>query len=104
MGYYTSYTLEVIEGDEGLIELFRQSDGEAVYAIGNDVSSYEDIKWYGHEKDLKRFSAQYPEALFKLSGTGEESPDIWIKYFRNGKVQFCKAMITFDEFNANLLK
>jgi hypothetical protein len=46
----------------------------------------------------------YPDALFKLSGEGEESGDIWIEYYQNGKVQVCKAIISFASFDSNLLK
>jgi hypothetical protein len=61
-------------------------------------------KWYDHENDLKTFSKNYPDLIFKLKGIGEEYPDIWIKYFKNGKMQQVDAVITFSKYDEKLLK
>jgi len=104
MGYYTGYSLEIIKGRQDLISQFREECGDAAYAIDDAGEQEEICKWYRHEEDLKKFSAAHDDALFKLSGEGEESGDIWIKYFKGGKVQTCKARIYFDEFNPEFLK
>lgn len=65
---------------------------------------FEDIcKWYDHDEDMKKFSKKYPGTVFVLSGEGEESGDIWKKYYRAGKVQACNAKITFDEYDESKL-
>lgn len=51
--------------------------GELTKAIWED---------YEHDYDLIEFSKKYPNALFILDGVGEEYPDIWRKYFKNGKM------------------
>ena len=104
MGYFTRYELEVIEGGHSLIAEFVGENEEAAYAIDEDGSVEESCKWYGHEKDMRAFSMKHPEALFRLSGEGEESGDIWAEYYRGGKMQNCKARIVIPEFNAELLK
>ena len=48
-------------------------------------------------------SKLYPEHLFMLEGEGEESGDIWRKYFFNGKYQICNAIITFEPFDKTKL-
>ena len=60
-------------------------------------------KWHNHDSDMAFFSEKYPESLFILKGEGEESGDIWIKYFLNGKMQRAEAKITFEEFDESKL-
>ena len=104
MGYYTRHELEVIEGEHSLIAELVGENEEAAYAIDEDGSAEESCKWYDHEKDMRAFSKKHPEALFRVSGEGEESGDIWAEYYRAGKMQACKAKIVIPEFNAELLK
>jgi len=99
MGYETRYDLSVT-GVANADEIRQQVI---------DVSGYEYVledgcKWYDHESDVRRVSAAHPDALFELSGEGEESGDIWIKYFKGGKMQECRAVIRFDDFDESKLK
>lgn len=103
MGYYTRYTLSTIGknslpitsylNEEELVEFYMDESGETI----------EPTKWYDHSNDIKRLSKKFPDTIFKLEGVGEESGDIWIKYFKNGKRQICEAKITFDEYDENKL-
>lgn len=98
MGYYTEYKLEIINGDESVD--YKKEIGE--------ISGYENvesdpIKWYDNVRDMKTLSNKYPDVLFKLNGNGEENGDIWVSYFKNGKCQYCKAEITFAEFDESKL-
>jgi hypothetical protein len=63
----------------------------------------EPCKWYEHEDDMRKFSQLYPFILFEFSGEGEESGDIWKKYFLNGKMQICSARIEFEPFDETKL-
>jgi hypothetical protein len=51
--------------------------------------------WYAHEEHMKKLSNKYPNVLFILDGEGEESGDIWRKYFRAGKMFRADAVISF---------
>lgn len=92
MGYYTKYTLDDLT-DEQSATLAELSACDNLYQLS------EESKWYEHETDMLALSKLYPDTLFKLSGIGEEFPDAWIKYFKNGKMQVCEAIITYPPFN-----
>jgi hypothetical protein len=102
MGYYTKYSLEIISPDESLVddgELDVFQDEISIISSYNNPF-YEEIKWYDHEKYMREFSKKHPEYLFKLYGETEDH-DLWLKYFRNGKMQFCSGRkeIKYQEFN-----
>jgi NAD+--asparagine ADP-ribosyltransferase len=63
----------------------------------------EQCRWYDHEFDMRRVSKHYKDVLFTLKGEGEESEDLWVKYFLNGKMQTVVARITFDDFDPSKL-
>ena len=126
MGYYTRYELEVKEGNSYLIasKMFEEcSSSDKFYAFeyaledfikdldeksGNGFSlfleSTDETKWYEHEDDMKFLSNQFPDILFKLHGEGEEKGDVWDKYFINGKMQHCHAVMTIPSFDKNKLQ
>ena len=61
-------------------------------------------KWYEHDKHMMEVSKNNPETIFILEGEGEESDDIWKKYYLNGKCQEARAVITFEPFDEKKLK
>lgn len=99
MRYYTKYSLSVNMFEEDLIREFRESCENASFAINSDGEYYSETKWYDHENYLKSFSVLHPNALFVLYGIGEDDEDMWVKYFKNGKMQVCKAQITYEDFD-----
>jgi len=71
MGYYTSFSMQIIPDDDYEIEnkFIDYMENEVKY--GNPL---EDVnKWYDYEKDMREFSKRFPDTLFKLHGEGEES-------------------------------
>ena len=110
MGYYTNYTLTWESDDkvtdweiEDYIENLDpdSDDGYGIYAAYHDGCN--DMKWYEWQEHMVKFSMEFPEVLFKLEGKGEEHGDLWVAYIKNGKVQLCKAKITFDDFDESKL-
>jgi hypothetical protein len=100
MGYYTKFNLEVINDHSDVHHLQISQASE----YGCDDIFEDDIKWYTHDEDMRSYSTKYPDLIFKLSGEGEEAGDMWVKYYKNGKMQRCHAKITFDEFDEEKLK
>ncbi|WP_090739424.1 hypothetical protein [Paenibacillus sp. Mc5Re-14] len=103
MGYCTSYELSIVGGHYDLLESIIDSDKEMFYGLEPDGSTYDSVKWYDHEQDMKYISKLYSNHIFKLCGEGEDNSDIWVKYFKDGKMQVCRAKITFDEYDEKKL-
>lgn len=108
MGYLTKYDLSLFKSTEAehkeAYEYFEahQEDGDAV--VDAFMGRMDEAKWYDHEADVRKFSKKFPKVVFQLQGDGEEQGDTWIKYFRNGKMQTCPAVITFAGFDQTKLK
>lgn len=107
MGYTTSYNLTVFKGDLSISkilesEFYHYEDLE--WALDDNGETNEPCKWYNHENDLKEISKKYPQVVFKLTGEGEEGGDLWVKYFNNGLMQYCPAIITYEDYDESKLK
>lgn len=100
MGYYTRHELEIVRGDDN--ETDYQND--LTELTDYDCLFEDEIKWYDHESDLREFSKKHPKTLFRLSGEGGESGDLWNEYYKNGKMQLCKAKIVFDDYDFSKLR
>ena len=109
MGYYTRYTLSLVgaanpDDELRIIHQLREWNEYAEHAFSDAGSQSSEVKWYDHEDDLLDFSRRFPQVTFKLSGRGEENGDIWDKYFRNGKMQTCRAEIRKPDFDPSKLQ
>lgn len=108
MGYYTRYKLEepAVGRELGWEIAAEMERYDTDYGkLSSFIGGYgESIKWYEHESDMKGFSKRFPDVVLTLHGEGEESGDIWIKYFKNGKMQKVEAQIVFAPFDEGQLK
>lgn len=108
MGYYTNFKLQVcpaLPDDAAFDEQFEAQTG---YQFDDTFDSSREaylnsVKWYDHEKDMKKLSKEYPEHLFQLDGEGEEDGDIWRRYFKNGKMQDAEATVVYQPFDESKL-
>lgn len=105
MGCYTCHKI-IVDGkaDEAIIEELRHSCEQAEFALKPDGTCAQESKWYDADEHLKAFSLKHPEKVFCLHGEGEEPADIWNTYYKNGKMQHCPAIITFESYDENKLK
>jgi len=126
MGYDTTYELSFMP-DLPQIRVFQCQHGKPDNArfcptcgevpISAEEAIFEEIKeltacnvfegewkWYRWEEDMREVSKKYPEIVIKLKGKGADSDDIWFAYFKAGKVQLCRAKITYDEYDESKLE
>lgn len=108
MGYSTFYNLYITENtskktNEEIIKEFRDSCEGAKDSFDADGGCQYEAKWYSHEKDMAAFSKKHPDVVFELYGEGEGKDDTWYKYFKNGKMQFCPAIINYDKYDESKL-
>lgn len=97
MGYYTTYNLTMPRNPITPEQLaaWIKSDDEAKYSLtGRGDSSGNESRWYEHDVSMCALSAKYPNTIFKLHGDGDESGDIWDKYYAGGKVQHSERLKT----------
>ena len=91
MGYYSYVNLNIEQSDVTMDQVAETvaevSDDPDVEFWKTALSGNHEVKWYEYDEDMKKVSRQYPEALFILSGEGEEDGDRWVGYYQNGKVQ-----------------
>jgi hypothetical protein len=99
MGYYTSYELEIVKGNDG----FTDYKNEISEISGYNNPFDDSCKWYLHEDHMREYSKKHPNTLFKLIGFGDENGDMWHEYYLNGKMQRVNCEIIFSAFNESEL-
>lgn len=103
MGYYTDYNLTIHEDGKQYVDI--EDAMNRIRSISKYSSLFnESCKWYDHESDMKKLSVEYPDTVFRLEGKGEDNEDIWVKYFKNGKMQGGKVTIVYPVYDAKLFK
>ena len=102
MGYYTNYEVSVENGSIDLDELKISLEEFSKYVFYN--FKLNQATWYEHESDMREVSVHYPNIVLALHGEGEEAKDMWCKYFKNGKMQICKAVVSYLPYDEGLLK
>lgn len=106
MGYYTFYSLSIVNNPpdgRNLIKELRKENENAAYSIDDSGYTQESTKWYDYDKDMRAFSKKFPAIIFLVEGVGEEQPDMWKAWFMNGKMFRADAVITYPDFNPDLL-
>ena len=111
MGYYTNFTMKVL--DESMVEVdssvYPEFAEESLYdgyfsvqdLISNDADN---CKWYDHEEDVREYSKKFPNLVFILDGEGEEPGDIWREFYKNGKSYRWDLEHTLPEFEEGKLE
>ena len=100
MSYHTFFGLDIDPFDEEIYDEVVNYNAESKYALSQNKS----CEWDGYEKLLKYLSKKRPKYIYILQAEGEDNGDMWIKYFKGGKMQFAPAEIVFPEFDGRKLK
>jgi hypothetical protein len=106
MGYYTDHRIKIYS--EGMKPILLKDLNNHKRRIGKITGYLYDtfdcqIKWYKCNDQMKEYSKEYPNLIFEITGYGEEVQDIWRTYYKNGKSQNERAIVSFAEFNPLLL-
>lgn len=104
MGYYTDFELEIVSGEEHVDRTILAQELSEISTYAFDEEFWLNAKWYDFMEDMKKVSLLYPNTLFRLNGNGEESGDMWQCYYKDGKSQFCKSIITYEPFDESKLQ
>ena len=48
--------------------------------------------------DMKKFSKKFPDAIFIVSGYGEERNDVWEHRYKNGKMEERHQIFAWSEW------
>ena len=106
MGYYTDYSLSMVGSQHGdaqkIYDFSQEKDMGIIYGFtvwGDYLETSDSMKWYKHEDEMRIISKEFPHILFELHGNGEDTEDIWDEYYRDGKMQRCKAEIVIPPFD-----
>ena len=101
MFYYVRYSLRYngIHETNAPVQSVRTIFKGAYDAFDPNGDSIQSAYWPSHEEALKKASIKYPDGVFILKGEGDDSLDIWVKYFKNGKMKKDNAIVTFPKFN-----
>ena len=102
----SSYVNEGIPTDilKNIEDEIDQFDGFGYRQGDVESGRYSYAKWEEFETDMCLLSRKFPNILFCLDVAGEDSRDLWKAYFINEMVQYCPAVITFDDFTPCKLK
>jgi hypothetical protein len=79
MGYQTQHKLSTVPPSE--LKRARTAIAEGYGDPFDDA-----CKWYDHESDMRRVSADMRDVLFIVTGDGEDTGDQWILYALNGEL------------------
>ena len=117
MGYYTKYSLETNELEEEnpltyegcVIPIGRITLEKHVRNITDCYSGCsffaQKVSWWDHEENMREYSMRFPNTLFILRGLGENGiSDLWVKFFKNGKMHEGKIEVTHEPFDENKLQ
>lgn len=103
MGYYTAYSLDVAPEHDDVIRsrlaslAYPVPDGTGPDAGGFGISPFASekrwgnsgpehgCKWYSHNKDCLKVSAEFPTIAFTVRGLSEENME-WTMRYEDGRV------------------
>lgn len=105
MGYYTDFCLD-FQGvkEDQRSALTVEIEKMNIFDGGNiDDGFFCNAKWYDHNEDMLLLSTRFPNILFSLHGYGEDSGDIWLNYFKAGRVMYEGLKLIQQDFDENQL-
>ena len=84
MGYRTYYTISTDCKDPETLAKINASQVDEDRL--DHIETNGERKWYEHEAEMCDISTLFPDVTFRLCGAGEEALDVWVKWFRGGRL------------------
>jgi len=94
MGYYTDYDCSANRK-----EIIDAIDDQMDYYGSGGTGEVQELKWYSCIQDLEKVSLKFPGELIVVEGVGEEYPDIWKAFVKDGLSYTEKAQILMPEYD-----
>lgn len=124
MGYYTNFSIEIRTAivtakakeivaainraifskdvdEEDWFFTFDDYDYAAAAAEDKrtwDIMSYDELKWYNWEDDMKAIAKEYPAIEFRVEGRGEGRDDWWVVLLKGDRYQIKYVEPPIDEW------
>jgi len=108
--YYFETWFEIFANGENILYNSKYKD---IFSKLRKLSDYkeeyflvDEIEWEDHEKHMLMISIEYPDILFRVfydSQDMREGVNTGNKYFKNGKMQVCKAKLVYPRLKKELL-
>lgn len=100
MGYHTTYTIFIEDGDpkeDELTRITKMLDTYEDFDYWGEEWIGSDIKWYDYLDNMCELSKAFPQLRFFVHGDGDDSDDLWEDHWQAGMYQHCYAEISpFD--------
>ena len=96
MGYYTNYTLSVLNANGKESEIEERIQDISGYT-GLSFDSVYNCKWYDRFKHMEAVSKEFPDVTLFIEGDGEEQGDVWKAIFKDGKSKVVKPEVVWPE-------
>jgi hypothetical protein len=112
MSYITEFIIQIEGGSDGdLLNIYGHKLAKSEESL-HDLFDMPQIfsgrciwgseKWYDCHEDMLALSITFPDPVFHVTGSGEDSSDRWIAHYQNGKTY--SERLVFPPFNPNRLK
>lgn len=94
MGYYTDFDVQIEAEETKAKEIIMARIKEV-----SGYSSFQEIKWYACEENMRAVSGEFPDTKITVYGNGEDSDDLWVMYCFGGNVEkfMARIEITYPE-------
>ena len=99
MGYLSDYEITLKSKDIVDVEKVRDTLNALsryTFNVNGENLTTTESKWYSWESHMKGLSILYPDILFELERQGEEHDDFERAFFKNGKSEKQKAVVTYS--------
>jgi hypothetical protein len=98
LGFFKEDAKTEVDNKLEIVKALREFAPDVEDFLDEDGSTNDEDSWPGMDEEMREFSKQWPDVVFYIHGEGEEDPDLWDAYYKNGQAQYCPAVITYPDY------